>query len=368
MRRAEQQRATISRTSRRTRAGGGAPARRRQRARRGTTKASASGQRKITGHGAVTVAAHAPQRRARMRRVGDDSAAARPARSRPTSAPSSRIQATRLPGRRSATNSPTAAGVSTPARNSGSMATCAASCGVTGSASRSPAAASAAKTVRTAITRATRRSSPIRGPRATVLALKWFRPRVRASIWGSLAPAGKDADPQESPWDFKWSRTPPGGDQRPPGGVRTRGRGHSLPAEHVVERGRAARPRARPSARRRRPGSRARPWAGRAATAGSRRRTPSSSSGFAPMPPPSTTRPTSVTAAIGTMWRAIAAAPPRRRPRVRRRRRARAAAKIGPRVVGRGERGVRRRPRGPRPAAENASALGSSSCSSPART
>src|SRR5206468_994996 len=42
--------------------------------------------------------------------------------------------------------------------------------------------------------------------------------------------------------------------------------------------------------------------------AGSSRRTPSSSSGFAPMPPPSTTRPTSVTAAIGTMWRAIRSA------------------------------------------------------------
>jgi MFS family permease len=40
------------------------------------------------------------------------------------------------------------------------------------------------------------------------------------------APPGEDADPQESLWDFKWSRTTPGGDQRPPGGVRTCGRGH----------------------------------------------------------------------------------------------------------------------------------------------
>jgi hypothetical protein len=32
----------------------------------------------------------------------------------------------------------------------------------------------------------------------------------------SPAPPGKDADPQESRWDFKWSRTPLGGDRRSP--------------------------------------------------------------------------------------------------------------------------------------------------------
>ena len=30
------------------------------------------------------------------------------------------------------------------------------------------------------------------------------------------APPGKDADPKEYPWYFEWSRTPPGGDRRPP--------------------------------------------------------------------------------------------------------------------------------------------------------
>ncbi len=54
-------------------------------------------------------------------------------------------------------------------------------------------------------------------------------PRVDGCVdWGSLAPPGQDADPQESLWDFKWSRTQPGGDQRPPGGVRIRARGHFM--------------------------------------------------------------------------------------------------------------------------------------------
>ena len=41
-----------------------------------------------------------------------------------------------------------------------------------------------------------------------------------------LAPPGKDADPQESLCGFQGSRTQPGGDQRPPGGVRTCVGGH----------------------------------------------------------------------------------------------------------------------------------------------
>jgi len=57
-------------------------------------------------------------------------------------------------------------------------------------------------------------------------------------VRGPLAPSGKDADPQESLWDFKWSRgeaggeaagrdsAQPGGDQRPPGGVPTCVWGH----------------------------------------------------------------------------------------------------------------------------------------------
>src|SRR5207249_232290 len=58
-------------------------------------------------------------------------------------------------------------------------------------------------------------------------------PGTRRSRWR----AKRDrADPQESLWDFKWSRgqaggersetVQPGGDQRPPGGVRTCRRGH----------------------------------------------------------------------------------------------------------------------------------------------
>src|SRR5438034_8995448 len=82
---------------------------------------------------------------------------------------------------------------------------------------------------------------PSRSQSATAAAVCWTGRCISMSLvappastyvdrW-SLAPPGKDADPQESLWDFKWSRgeaggersetVQPGGDQRPPGGVRT---------------------------------------------------------------------------------------------------------------------------------------------------
>src|SRR5207247_10294136 len=75
--------------------------------------------------------------------------------------------------------------------------------------------------VRRADRSAVRLSGPVRKPEPLVV------PPASTYVdrW-SLAPPGKDADPQESLWDFKWSRTPPGGDQRPRGGVRTCRRGH----------------------------------------------------------------------------------------------------------------------------------------------
>ncbi len=42
----------------------------------------------------------------------------------------------------------------------------------------------------------------------------------RDALGRSLAPDGKDADPQECLWHFKRSRTPPAGDQRPSKGAK----------------------------------------------------------------------------------------------------------------------------------------------------
>ena len=84
----------------------------------GKTNASASGHRNSTGHGAATVAAQRP-------RVVSPSSSATTLPSITTataSAPTSRIHATTLPGRRSETNSPTSAAGKMPASRAGAAA------------------------------------------------------------------------------------------------------------------------------------------------------------------------------------------------------------------------------------------------------
>jgi hypothetical protein len=83
----------------------------------GYTYASASGHRNSTGHCSAASAAHAA--------VFDPGSPCRASSRNPSAAnttatvsgPTSRIHATRLPGCRSATNSPTAAGATIPSRN-----------------------------------------------------------------------------------------------------------------------------------------------------------------------------------------------------------------------------------------------------------
>jgi hypothetical protein len=88
----------------------------------GKTKASASGQRKSTGHSNATSVAHAPSVESGCPWSASPATASPVITTATDSGPASRIHAIRFPGRRSATNRPTEEGTRTATRRPASPA------------------------------------------------------------------------------------------------------------------------------------------------------------------------------------------------------------------------------------------------------